>query len=182
MPPSQEEAAKALREISHVQERAAGFLDYRGEAGQLILWGVLNAMGCMAIALWPAYPLRIWLCVVIVGMTLGSWLVHRACEGRRDIVWRYLLVICCILLFDLLLHVIMWPLTLRQSSLIVPLFIAALYVIRGAQSRPRYIVIGTLLAVLCTCCYLFSLNNYWWWLALAWGGTFVLSGGWLRRG
>ena len=65
--------------------------------------------------------------------------------------------------------------------MIVPLFVATLYAIRGAQSRPRYLIIGTTLATLCFCCFLFATEHYWWWLAVAWGGTFILSSLWLRR-
>ncbi|WVM93254.1 hypothetical protein ULG90_04280 [Halopseudomonas pachastrellae] len=49
MPPSREEAAQALREISNVQARVAGFQDYRFEASQLMLWGSLNMAGASSV-------------------------------------------------------------------------------------------------------------------------------------
>jgi len=181
MSPSPEEAAAALRAINSVQARAAGFQDYRAESRQLMLWGVVNLLGCVFTALFPSFLLLIWLAVVIVGLVAGVRLARIAEEVMPGIVWRYLLVVGSVLLFALLLHVVMWPLTPRQGSMIVPLFVATLYVIRGAQSRPRYVIIGAGLALLCFCCFLFATSHYWWWLALAWGGTFILSSLWLRR-
>ncbi len=181
MSPSPEEAAAALRAINSVQARAAGFQDYRAESRQLMLWGVVNLLGCVFTALFPPYLLLVWLVAIIIGLLLGVRFARMAQEVMPGIVWRYLLVVGTVLLFALLLHVVMWPLTPRQGSMIVPQFVAALYVIRGAQSRPRYVIIGGTLALLCFCCFLFATSHYWWWLALAWGGTFILSSLWLRR-
>lgn len=176
-----EEAAAALRAISNVQVRAAGFQDYRAESRQLMLWGIVNLLGCAFTALFPQFILMIWLTALIVGLLVGVRLARVAQAVMPGILWRYLLVVGSVLLFAVLLNVVMWPLTPRQGSMIVPLFVATLYTIRGAQSRPRYLVIGFSLAALCFCCFLFATDHYWWWLALAWGGTFILSGCWLRR-
>ncbi|GGE43694.1 hypothetical protein GCM10007421_17410 [Halopseudomonas oceani] len=181
MPPSREEAAQALREISNVQARVAGFQDYRFEASQLIVWGLLNIIGCIGSALFADHLLLIWFAVVVVGLVLGVAMAIRGAPTVPGVVWRYLLVILSILLFDILLHCIFWPLSPRQGSMIVPLFVATIYIVRGAQSRPRYIAIGANLALLCTLSFLFAGDGYWYWLAVAWGGTFVISGLWLRR-
>ena len=181
MSPSPEEAAAALRAINSVQARAAGFQDYRAESRQLMLWGVVNLLGCIFTALFPSLLLLIWLVVVIVGLLAGVRLARVAQESMPGIVWRYLVLVGSVLLFAALIHVVMWPLTPQQGSMVVPLFVATLYAIRGAQSRPRYLIIGTSLAILCFCCLLFATAHYWWWLALAWGGTFIVSSLWLRR-
>ncbi|MGB3597075.1 MAG: hypothetical protein WBA27_08740 [Pseudomonas neustonica] len=181
MSPSPEEAAAALRAINSVQARAAGFQDYRAESRQLMLWGVVNLLGCIFTALFPSLLLLIWLVVVIVGLLAGVRLARVAQESMPGIVCRYLVLVGSVLLFAALIHVVMWPLTPQQGSMVVPLFVATLYAIRGAQSRPRYLIIGTSLAILCFCCFLFATVHYWWWLALAWGGTFIVSSLWLRR-
>ena len=181
MPPSREEAAQALREISNVQARVAGFQDYRFEASQLLLWGLLNIIGCVGSALFAGYLLPIWLGVVVVGLLLGVFMAVHSAPRVPGVIWRYLLVILSILLFDVILHVIFWPVSPRQGSMIVPLFVATIYIVRGAQSRPRYIAVGALLAVLSMLSFLFAGDGYWYWLALSWGGTFVVSGLWLRR-
>lgn len=181
MPPSREEAAQALREISNVQARVAGFQDYRFEASQLIVWGLLNILGCLGSSLFADQILLVWLGIVIVGLVLGVRMAVRSAPSVPGVAWRYLLVILSILLFDILLHFIFWPLSPRQGSMIVPLFVATIYIVRGAQSRPRYIAIGAALALLSTLSYLLAGDNYWYWLALTWGGTFVVSGLWLRR-
>ena len=137
MPPSREEAAQALREISNVQARVAGFQDYRFEASQLILWGLLNIIGCVGSALFAGYLLPIWLGVVVVGLLLGVFMAVHSAPRVPGVIWRYLLVILSILLFDVILHVIFWPVSPRQGSMIVPLFVATIYIVRGAQSRPR---------------------------------------------
>ena len=112
-------------------------------------------------------PIVFFFVVVIVGLVVGVRLARIAQEVTPGIVWRYLLVVGSVLLFAALLHVVMWPLTPKQGSMIVPLFVATLYAIRGAQSRPRYLIIGTTLATLCFCCFLFATEHYWWWLAVA---------------
>ena len=180
MPPSREEAAQALREISNVQARVAGFQDYRFEASQLMLWGSLNMAGCILSALLQAHLLLIWGAIALSGVILGTRMACRSSDPA-GVAPRYLLIVLSILLFDVILHVLFWPITPRQGAMIVPLFIATLYVIRGAQSRPRYIVLGATLALLCCCAYWFAGSHYWWWLALSWGGTLLVAGCWLRR-
>lgn len=180
MPSNAEEAAAALRAISNVQMRAAGFQDYRAESGQLILWGLVNMLGCAMTALFPEHVALIWL-LLSSGAGMGIYLARRSQAAPPGILWRYLLVIGSILLFTIALHVVMWPVSPRQSSMIMPLLVATLYAIRGAQSRPRYLVIALCLAALCLSCFTFASNNYWWWMALALGGTFIGSGFWLRR-
>ena len=160
MSPSPEEAAAALRAINSVQARAAGFQDYRAESRQLMLWGVVNLLGCIFTALFPSLLLLIWLVVVIVGLLAGVRLARVAQESMPGIVWRYLVLVGSVLLFAALIHVVMWPLTPQQGSMVVPLFVATLYAIRGAQSRPRYLIIGTSLAILCFCCFLFATAHF----------------------
>lgn len=182
MSPSPQEAAAALRAIHSVQIRAAGFQDYRAESRQLILWGSLNFIGCIFSALFPQFLLSIWFVVVVAGLLIG---IRLACGLQQHtdsgVAWRYLVIVGSVLLFAGLIHVVMWPVTPRQGSMLVPLFVAALYTIRGAQSRPRYLIIGAVLTVLCSCCFLFAATYHWWCLAFAWGGTFIVSGLWLSR-
>src|SRR5690606_808822 len=61
-----------------------------------------------------------------------------------------------------------------------PVFVSALYILRGIQLRPRYTVIGLVLGTLCLGGYLFLLPVFWPWMAMACGGTLILAGLWLR--
>ncbi len=57
---------------------------------------------------------------------------------------------------------------------------AVLYILRGIELRPRYTVIGSVLGILCLFGYLVLLPVFWPWMAMACGGTLILSGLWLR--
>lgn len=181
MPPSIEEAARALREIDAIKARAAGFQDYRAESDQLLLWGLAHAVGFTLSGLFPAFILLIWLVVVPASMGAGMLLARRAISEIPGIGWRYLVLIGAIFTFMILIHVVMWPLAPEQGAMVAPLFVSALYVMRGVQLRPRYLFIGGWLAVLLMTGFLFFQPVFWWWMAMVYGGSFIAFGFWLRR-
>lgn len=108
-------------------------------------------------------------------------LAVRAAPHVQGIVWRYLVLIGSILLFHVLINTIMWPVSAQQATLVAPLLVCTLYVFRGVHLRPRYLLIGVLVATLCLFGYAFFSAFFWWWMAFAYGGIFVLFGLWLRR-
>jgi len=179
MLPTAEEAARALRDIALVKQRAAGFQDYQAESGQLFLWGLAYVLGFTLTACFRDQILLIWIAVVLVTLTMGIRLARRSGAGS-GVAWRYIGVIGTFILFSLALNFIFWPLSAEQSAMLAPLFLAALYLLRGIQLRPRYTVIGLVLGTLCMLGYLFLLPVFWSWMALACGGTLILSGLWLR--
>ncbi|MEH6671928.1 hypothetical protein [Halopseudomonas sp.] len=181
MPPSVEEAARALREIDAIKARAAGFQDYRAESDQLLLWGAAHAIGFALSGLFPAFILLIWLLLVPGSMLIGRLLARRAASEIPGIGWRYMVLIGTIFTYMVLVHVVMWPLTPEQGSMVAPLFVSALYVMRGVQMRPRYLFIGLLLAALLMIGFLFFQPIFWWWMAVGYGGSFIVFGFWLRR-
>lgn len=180
MPPSAEEAAQALRDIAAINARAAGFQDYQAESNQLILWGSVHVIGFVLTALFPHFLLSIWVPLIVLGLAGGAVLAARAAPLLPGIVWRYLVVIGTILLFHILINIIMWPVARPQGTLVGPLLVCTLYVFRGVHLRPRYFLIGVLVATLCLIGYAFFLDHFWWWMAFAYGGSFVLFGLWLR--
>ncbi|WP_415057049.1 hypothetical protein [Halopseudomonas sp.] len=181
MPPSAEEAAQALREIANIKARAAGFQDYRAESDQLLLWGVAHVIGFMLSGLFPALILLIWIVVVPVSMGAGMLLARRAGAEIPGIGWRYLILIGAIFVFTILIHIVMWPLAPEQGAMVAPLFVSALYVMRGVQLRPRYLFIGCWLVMLLMLGFLFFKPVFWWWMAVVYGGSFIAFGCWLRR-
>lgn len=181
MSPSAEEAARALREIATIRARAAGFQDYRAESSQLVLWGVGYSVGFLLTGLFPELILAIWLSVVGCALLLGTVMACRINPEIPGIAWRYLTLVGAILAFCLLLNVVMWPISAEQSLMIGPLFVAALYIIRGVHLRPRYLALGALLAVSSVCGYFLFHFIFWWWMAATFGGTLVLAGLWLRQ-
>lgn len=180
MLPTAEEAAQALRDIDLIKHRAAGFQDYRAESGQLILWGLAYLAGFSLTACFPGHLLSIWVVLVLISLGVGTWLALRSSIGV-GIVWRYLAVIATILLFIIAMHWVFWPVSPEQGAMLAPLFLSALYILRGIQLRPRYTVIGCALGILSLCGYVFLLPVFWPWMAMACGGTLILSGLWLRR-
>ncbi|HDZ54921.1 MAG TPA: hypothetical protein ENI17_04910 [Pseudomonas xinjiangensis] len=181
MLPSAEEAAQALRDIAAIKARAAGFQDYHAESGQLLLWGAAYFSGFTLTALFPGNILLVWILVVVAALVVGTGLARHTNPDIPGIAWRYLTLIASILLFCIMMNLVMWPLPAEQSAMIAPLFVATLYIIRGVQLRPRYLLIGLVLGVLSTVGFLFFQPIFWWWMALACGGTLMLSGLWLRQ-
>ena len=179
MVPTAEEAAKALRDIDVITHRAAGFQDYRAEAGQLILWGLAYFAGFSLTSCFGQHLIVIWLSVVLVAMVGGAYLARRSAPGV-GIMWRYLALVSTVLLAVVIMHVVFWPISAEQGTLLGPLILSLLYILRGIQLRPRYTVIGTVLGGLSLIGYLFLLPVFWPWMALACGGTLMLSGLWLR--
>lgn len=179
MLPTAEEAAQALRDIDLIKHRAAGFQDYRAESGQLILWGLVYLAGFSLTACFRDHVLAVWLLVTPVGLGVGMYLALRS-GTTASIAWRYLAIILTILSFIVVLHVIFAPVSAEQGAMLAPLFVATLYILRGIQLRPRYTVIGCLLGALCLIGYAFLLPVFWAWMAMACGGTLILSGLWLR--
>lgn len=181
MPPSAEEAAQALRDIAAINERAAGFQDYQADSGQLVLWGTAHVIGFVLSALFPQHLLLIWGPLILVSMLCGAFLARRASPETPGITWRYLVLAGAILTFHIVLNILMWPAPPEKGALVAPLFVCTLYIIRGVQLRPRYLVVGVLTATLCLIGYAFFMPWFWWWMALAYGGNFVAFGLWLRR-
>ena len=181
MPDHAEEAARALREIALIKERAAGFQDYQAESRQLVLWGLAHMVGFALTTLAPEYFLVTWTGVLVLAMCFGAWVAQRSKLNVPGMVWRYLLVVGSILLFALLINFLLYPLPPEQGALAGPLYIGCLYLIRGAQFRPRYIFLGTILSLVCVSGYLLLLDWFWWWMSLAFGGSLLLFGLWLRR-
>lgn len=179
MIPSPEEAAKALRDIDFVTQRAAGFQDYRAESSQLILWGLAYLTAFSLIACFPAWLIEIWSAVVLVALVVGVCLAQRSAPGT-GIMPRYLALVFIFLLFIAILHLLFWPVSAEQGAMLGPLLLSLIYILRGVQLRPRYTVIGVALGGLCLTGYLLLLPVFWPWMAIACGGTLILSGFWLR--
>lgn len=181
MAPSAEEAARALREIAEIKARAAGFQDYQAESGQLLLWGSAYFLGFALSALFTDHLLLIWGLVVTAALIAGSIVARRTNPDISGIAWRYLALIGSIVLLCVLINIVMWPLSAEQGTMLAPLFVATLYILRGVQLRPRYLAIGVLLAVLSMVGFLWLNAWFWWWMAFACGGTLIVSGLWLRN-
>lgn len=179
MVPTAEEAAQALRDIDLIKHRAAGFQDYRAESSQLILWGLAHLAGFSLSACFPQQLIAVWSSVLVVALGIGTYLARNS-GASASILWRYLAVIATVLLFIILLHVILWPISAEQGAMLGPMLLSVLYILRGIQLRPRYTVIGLVLGALCIFGYLVLLPVFWPWMAMACGGTLILSGLWLR--
>ena len=177
---SAEEAARALREIAEIKARAAGFQDYQAESDQMILWGVAYLIAFALTGLFTDYILLVWGLTVGVALIAGSFFARRTNPDIPGIAWRYSALIGSILLLCVLINIVMWPLTAKQGSMLAPLLVATLYILRGVQLRPRYLVIGVLLAVVGMAGFLWLDAWFWWWMAFAFGGTLAASGLWLR--
>jgi|GEM_PF-556407 len=181
MSPTAYEAERALRDIATINRRAAGFQDYQAESLQLMLWGLFYMIGFAGVAAFELPVLLWWGGLLVVTVLFGSRLVSRGDPDSPGIIGRYLLVLAIILGFVVLMTITLQPLTDQQVSLLAPVFVSVLYLLRGTQ-LPRYLLIGISLLLPCLVSYWMAGEHFWWAMSLACGAPMLGAGLWLRFG
>src|SRR5262245_42842901 len=133
---SPQDAAAALRDIETAQARSEKLHGYARSSPQLLLWGVLWVVGYGLNDFFPAYSGAIWGAVVPIGLIAGFAALRGA---GNEVGWRYGAVALTLLAFFAAVFLVLWPVNPRQQAAVIPLGVAAAYVIAGIWRGPRYI-------------------------------------------
>lgn len=176
---SPQEAAEALQDIERTQRHSATLRGYRGAAPHLILWGVLWAIGYSLTDLMPARSGIIWTTVTLVGLSAGMMVVVRGGFGLSA--RRYAAVTAILIAFCGAAFAVMGPVDGRQIAAFIPLVIAMAYAVTGVWLGSRYLVAGSVLAVLTLGGFFLLHEHFLLWMAVVGSGALLLAGFWLGR-
>ena len=178
MMPSPQDAAGALRDIEAAEARSEKLHGYARSSPQFLLWGVLWVIGYGLNDFFPAYSGTIWGAVVPIGLIAG----FTALRGTgHEVGWRYGAVVLTALAFFAAAFSVLWPVHPRQIAALIPLGVAAVYVIIGIWRGPRYVTTGIAIAALTLLGFFLLKQHFFLWMAGVGGASLILAGIWLKR-
>jgi hypothetical protein len=99
--------------------------------------------------------------------------------GTAD--WRYGAVALTLFGFFGATFFVMAPVSGRQIAAIIPLAVAAAYVVRGLWWGPRYVITGIVVAALTLAGFVLLKEHFLLWMAGVGGGALILAGLWLKQ-
>ncbi|HMK80117.1 MAG TPA: hypothetical protein VK438_10730 [Xanthobacteraceae bacterium] len=175
---SPQDATAALRDIDAAQARSATLRGYRRAAPQFLIWGVIWAAGYGLSDGFPHHANAIWAVLVPIGVAAGLF-AGRGTEP--SFAWRYGAITLAMLAFFAATFFVMAPVTGRQVSAFIPLFVALLYVLAGIFRGPRYVVAGLVVAAATLTGFVFIAGHFLLWMAVVGGGALILAGFWMRK-
>jgi hypothetical protein len=175
---SPQDATAALRDIDDAQARSATLHGYQRAAPHFLIWGIIWAVGYGLGDYLPRHANAIWAVLVPIGIAAGFF----AMRGAKPIfAWRYGAVTLAMLVFFAATFFVMAPVSGKQISAFIPLFVALLYVMCGIFRGPRYVVAGIAIAALTLIGFAWLSSHFLLWMAAVGGGALILAGLWMRR-
>lgn len=183
---SSDQALEALEQVQDAQHRISALRSYRFAAPHFLLWGCIWVVGFVGSYLWPTLQGRLWLGLDLAGFAGSALLAHRAralgVRASAANTWRVLALLLTCVGFMVATYLIFQPRDPAQYAVFPALLSAGIYIGLGLWRGTRWVVAGAALAALALAGY-FLLRPYMMlWMAVAGGGTLLLSGFWLRRG
>jgi hypothetical protein len=175
---SPQDAAGALREIEAAENRSAQLHGYERSSSQLVLWGILWAIGYGLNDLFSSRGAAIWAAIVPIGLVAGFVAVRGA---GHQVGWRYGGVVLTVVAFFSVAFYVLWPVSPKQIAALIPLFVAAAYVVAGIWRGSRYVATGIAVATLTLVGFVMVRDHFFLWMAGVGGAALILAGTWLRR-
>jgi hypothetical protein len=175
---SPQDAASALHEIETAQTRSARLRGYARSSPHLVLWGVLWVVGYGLNDFFPDHGRAIWAAVVLIGVAAGFAALRQAGAG---VGWRYGATAVTLIGFFWAVFAVMAPVSGRQIAAVIPLAIAAAYVLAGIWRGPRFIIAGAAVAALTLTGFFLLKTHFFLWMAGVGGASLILAGLWLKR-
>jgi len=175
---SPQEAASALRDIETAQQRSATLRSYTLSSPHLVLWGLLWVVGYGLTDLFPQHGRAIWAAIIAIGLVAGFAATR---QGGRRAGWRYGAVALTMIGFFFAIFAVMSPVNGRQIAAVIPLALAAAYILLGISRGPRFIVTGVVIAALTLAGFFLLEQHFFLWMAGVGGAALILAGLWLRR-
>jgi hypothetical protein len=183
MPIEPQDAANALKEIAHAQQRSGKAYGYQKAAPHLFIWGLIWIIGYAVTYVRPHWYL-LWAFLVVIG-AVGSFFVswHTPTTGSQaSYGWRYAATFIAVFLFIEALFAILPPQSGRQVDAFFPLLISLWYVLLGLWTRgTRIVLLGLALGLLTVGGYFWLQHYFLLWMAGVGGGALILGGFWLRK-
>jgi len=175
---SPQDAASALRDIETTQLRSATLHGYARSSPHFVLWGVLWVIGYGLNDIFPVYGGAIWAAVVPIGLIAGLAAMSRTGRGLG---WRYGAVVATFVGFFCAVFAVMSPVNGRQVAAVIPLALAAAYMLAGIWRGPRFVVTGLMVAGLTLTGFFLVKVHFFLWMAGVGGASLILVGLWLRQ-
>jgi hypothetical protein len=177
------EATDVLREAATTERRSAEAYNYSRSAPFLILWGLIWIAGYGGTAGLPGRDSNwLWLVLFIIGTAISVWIGNNRADGRSRNGWRAGLMIVIVVAFTAALISIMHPTDPIQVGAYWPLLLSAIYASMGLWLGLRYIFLGAFLALATLGAYFFLKDFFFVLMAVAGGGSLLLTGLWMRHG
>jgi hypothetical protein len=180
---SSDQALDALEQVQAAQQRISVLRGYGFAAPHFVLWGCIWFLGYLATYQWPAGASALGLTLDGVGV-VGSALIGRTgrAQGvRASQQWRVLGLMGTCVAFMMVTELVFQPREAAQAAVFPPLLAAGIYIGLGLWRGLRWVIAGLVLAALALAGFFLMRPYLPLWLAVAGGGTLVLTGLWLRR-
>jgi hypothetical protein len=179
-----QEAAATLQDIDATGRRSAELYSYSLSAPYCFIWGAVWLIGYGGEALLPrALTGWLWLAAEVAGFALTMHVsIRQAARGRgRRGGWRIGVLFAILWLFTWALFAVLHPVNDYQIGVYFPLLFSAIYAAIGLWLGLRYVLVGAFMAVATLGAYFFLREYFFAWMALAGGGSLLLTGVWLQR-
>jgi hypothetical protein len=177
------EATDVLREAATTERRSADAYSYSRSAPFLILWGLIWIVGYGGTAFLPGQQASwLWLALSAVGTGISIWLGSAQAKARDRSGWRVGALVVIIFAFTFALFSILPPTNELQAGAISPLLLSAIYAAMGLWRGIRFVLLGAFLVTITLGAYFFLKEFFFVWMALAGGGSLLLTGLWMRHG
>ena len=175
------QAREALQEVEKTQKRTRTLSAYQYSSVYFILCGVILFLANGLIYFLPGrYEGMVWLVLGPVGF-VASMIAAMRGRGHAKPGWRYPASVGALVLFVISSMVMLRPVSPLQVNAFISLLFGLLYIGAGIWYGTRYLIAGLVVFVL-TLFAFYNLAEYFnLWMALAYGGTLVVTGLWMRR-
>ena len=178
-----QEASSALQEAATTERRSADTYSYSRSAPFLILWGLIWIAGYGGMAVLPEQQAGwLWLALSVVGTGISIWLGNARAKERGRNGWRIGVLVAIAFVFVSALFSILPPTSELQVGAFSPLLLSAIYAAIGVWRGLRFVLLAVFLAAITLGAYFFLKDFFFVWMALAGGGSLLLTGLWMRHG
>lgn len=180
MPLSQDEATRALKDISQTERRSASAYGYHAASPHLIMWGFIWMAEFCGSYFDLRHPQIFW-ALSLAGI-LGSFLIGARNRATLCVQfsWRYFLTFVAIFAFVAAFFAIFPPRGM-QAAAFFPILVAFGYVLMGIwTANTRIGVVGLVIGTLTVVGYFYLQQYFLLWLGVVGGGALILGGLWMR--
>lgn len=177
------EATDVLREAATTERRSAEAYSYSRSAPFLILWGLIWIAGYGGMAVLPGQQAGwLWFALSIAGTGISIWLGNARAKARGGSGWRIGVLVVIAFAFTFALFSILPPTNELQVGAFSPLLLSAIYAAVGLWQGLRFVLVAVFLTAVTLGAYFFLKDFFFVWMALAGGGSLLLTGLWMRHG